>query len=115
MKGRRASRLARWLGWFRRRRERTMMGCCFHCQEPIEPGDCTVPIGGADGAHLMHRACLMRLIVGSVAHQQQRCSCHGGDEEDPPGLTRRQAAEAAYAYFRAQIGILGNKMMRGRA
>ncbi|MEI6196534.1 MAG: helix-turn-helix domain-containing protein [Verrucomicrobiota bacterium] len=37
----------------------------------------------------------MRSIAGSVGHQNQRCSCFGGTEDDPPGLTVRQAAQAA--------------------
>jgi hypothetical protein len=35
---------------------------------------------------------MIRMTMGSVAHQERRCSCHGGhgcDEED--GLTRRDS------------------------
>lgn len=67
---------------------------CVHCEESIEAGD----DGWIDASnHPFHRACWLRLIFGSVAHIEKRCSCYvpGSDESDPPGLTRRQAAEAA--------------------
>ena len=35
------------------------------------------------------------MVVGSVGHQLGRCSCFGGDEDDPPGMTVREAALAA--------------------
>lgn len=47
----------------------------------------------------MHYECGLRSAVGSIGHQQRRCFCFGGTEEDPPGLTRRQAATAAALYF----------------
>jgi hypothetical protein len=50
------------------------------------------PING-DGR--IHHECLIRAVVGSVGHQLRRCSCYGGDEEDPPGLTKREAARLA--------------------
>ena len=37
--------------------------------------------------------------LGSVAHQEKRCSCFGGTASDDPILTRRQAAEAAADIF----------------
>ncbi len=42
-----------------------------------------------------HYPCYMRTIIGSVGHQRKTCSCYGGSEEDPEGMTSRQAAEAA--------------------
>lgn len=75
---------------------------CPHCHEPILDGEDTrrMPHLGADGATTMrtyHRECLTRIIVGSVGHQLQRCSCYGGADEDPPGATPREAARAALA------------------
>lgn len=45
----------------------------------------------------VHYECAFRSIMGSVAHIQRRCSCFvaGSEAEDPPGMTRRQAALAA--------------------
>lgn len=49
----------------------------------------------------LHEECFMRQIVGSVGHQTKRCSCYGGDYEDPPGMTKREAAKVAYTIFLA--------------
>jgi hypothetical protein len=38
------------------------------------------------------------MALGSVGHQKGTCSCHGGTEEDPPEMTKRQAAVAAWVY-----------------
>jgi hypothetical protein len=47
-----------------------------------------------------HFECHFRMIVGSVAHQQGRCSCFGGTKHEPPGVTLRQSAVAAYRYWK---------------
>jgi hypothetical protein len=65
---------------------------CAWCDEPILPGEHT-SMGG------VHYECGLRSVIGSVGHQKGLCSCYGGSEEDPPGLTRRQAAIAAAEYF----------------
>lgn len=50
-----------------------------------------------------HHECGFRTAMGSLAHMQRRCSCYGGSEDDPPGMTKRQAAQAALeAYLRRQ-------------
>ena len=65
---------------------------CLHCEEAVKEGD----LGTVDGSgRPTHYECLMRGAVGSVGHQKRLCSCFGGTEEDPPGMTRRQAAIAA--------------------
>lgn len=46
-----------------------------------------------------HQECTIRSIIGSVGHQEKRCSCFGGTEEDPEGMTKREAAKAAYDLF----------------
>ena len=74
---------------------------CGFCREEIAPGDkgCMIPsIPG--GKKPFHFECHMRLIIGSLAHLQGRCSCFGGREHDPPGMTLRQAARAAFEYWR---------------
>jgi hypothetical protein len=43
-----------------------------------------------------HMECLVRATIGSVAHQERRCSCYGGTGEDDESLTKRQAALQAY-------------------
>ncbi len=64
---------------------------CLWCTEPILPTDKT------DRTRRWHRTCFLRSIVGSVAHLERRCSCYvpGSEEGDPPGLTRRKAANLA--------------------
>lgn len=49
----------------------------------------------------LHHACFMRGIIGSVAHIEKRCSCFGpgGSDQDDPGLSRREAAEASLAAY----------------
>lgn len=81
------------------------MSCetCIHCGEAFAPGDRRFPIMslGQDGARrrYAHRECSLRQVVGSVGHQFGRCSCHGGKEEDPEGLTKRDAARAAVRLY----------------
>ena len=47
-----------------------------------------------------HQPCFFRSVIGSVGHLLGRCSCFGGDVEDPDGMTKRQAARAAYETWR---------------
>lgn len=68
---------------------------CGFCEEPILPRE------RADGN--LHRECHLRLVVGSVAHQQRRCGCFvaGSEESDPRHMTKRQAARMALSLFNA--------------
>lgn len=73
---------------------------CFYCDEPLVAEDA----GMQDGqGKPMHFNCFLRSVIGSVAHLEKRCSCYidGASEADPPNLTRRQAANAAVAVWRA--------------
>ncbi|HZT29450.1 MAG TPA: hypothetical protein VFA33_06185 [Bryobacteraceae bacterium] len=76
---------------------------CGFCLEPIETGNrgVIIPHIDTDGESEKpyHFECHMRMVVGSLAHQQRRCSCYGGTEHDPPGMTLRQAARAAFEYW----------------
>lgn len=71
---------------------------CVWCDEPVLPGEPLAPFNGST----MHYECGLRSAVGSVGHQTRRCSCYGGTEEDPPGLTRREAARAAMTFFESK-------------
>ena len=74
------------------------MPACFWCKEEVLPGEeSPLPLNGRRGE--AHRECMVRSIAGSVGHQAGRCSCFGGEEEDPPGMTVREAARAAYQMF----------------
>jgi len=56
------------------------------------------------GTPEFHRECEFRLIAGSVAHLLRRCSCYvpGSEESDPPDMSLRQAARAAFELWRKQ-------------
>lgn len=71
---------------------------CLWCDEPILPAEWRTAQVYASG-QAVHYECGLRSMLGSVGHQQRRCSCYGGAEEDPPGLSRREGARAAAAYF----------------
>jgi len=86
---------------------------CAHCDEPLEAGDQGIMMDGLFDfdvedmlgklprleSHPWHIDCFVRSVVGSVGHQNKRCSCFGGTEEDPPNLTKREAATAAVRLF----------------
>lgn len=79
---------------------------CVWCAEDIADGDqgFVIPGVASDGATVdahFHMECQLRSIFGSVGHQMGLCCCPGGtgQMEDPPDMTIRQAARAAYEYF----------------
>jgi hypothetical protein len=81
---------------------------CLWCDEPLGENG---PRGEIDPVALrMHRECALRSVIGSVGHQRGECSCYGGDVEDPPGMTRREAARVAMLHWAEQ---LASKCFRG--
>lgn len=74
---------------------------CHYCAEKVTAKDYgfLVPTssGNEDPEAPYHHECFIRMIVGSAGHIQKRCSCYtnAAPEEDPPGLTKRQAAMLA--------------------
>jgi len=77
---------------------------CSWCEDKFEAEDQGISIPGITTIHY-HLDCFLRTVVGSTGHQRRLCSCYGGNEEDPDGLTKREAAQAAANYFRALNGI----------
>jgi hypothetical protein len=75
-----------------------MVRTCIWCDEIITPDEMRTAQHYLSGQSV-HYECGLRSAVGSVGHQKKECSCYGGDQEDPPGSTRRQAAVAAMEYF----------------
>jgi hypothetical protein len=83
---------------------------CLHCGEPIENVDVAhakqiyVKLMECDTDRTyLHIECFMRCVFGSVGHQMKQCSCFLKEASnrififgDPPGMTKRQAARAAY-------------------
>lgn len=72
---------------------------CFYCEEPIQ----ALEMGTIENLGPSHYECQMRMIVGSVGHQLRKCSCFGGNLEDPPTLTKREAAVAAYELWKLSM------------
>lgn len=86
----------------------SLLSRCLHCGEGVLPTDAQETVRlirptGYEYRHV-HAACAARQVIGSVAHIERRCACYvpGADEGDAPGLTRRQAAEAALEAFQRQ-------------
>lgn len=76
------------------------MDPCVFCGELITYADPREDYGDARRAH---RNCGLRAVIGSVAHLERRCSCFvpGSQENDPPGMSKRQAADAAVELWMA--------------
>lgn len=78
---------------------------CPNCGEGFEPGEPSelVPHALLDGSSVMlrwHSECLLRISIGSVAHQEGRCECYGGTGGDHEFASKRHAARAAARAFR---------------
>ncbi len=73
---------------------------CLWCNEMVVPGDLMHSLLPG-----YHYACALRTAIGSIGHVQGTCSCYvkdGTAEHDPPGLTRRQAAQLVADHVRQQ-------------
>ena len=73
---------------------------CLWCDELVAPGDLTHALLPS-----FHFACALRASIGSIGHIQKKCSCYvkeGPTEDDPPGLTKRQAARLVANYISQQ-------------
>jgi hypothetical protein len=77
---------------------------CDWCEEPITARDRGVIYSNGPAAHLN---CFLRQINGSVAHVLKTCSCYvpGASEDDPPELTRREAANLVVDILREKHEI----------
>ena len=75
---------------------------CMWCEELVMPGDMTHALLAG-----YHYACAMRVGLGPIGHLQRKCSCYvkdGTHEDDPPGITKRQAARIVADYMNPQQG-----------
>lgn len=79
---------------------------CWWCQEAIQEGDRgqLMPSMQADGTvevGAQHRECGLRSVMGGLAHQEKRCRCYGGSDEDSDlgGMTLREEAIAVWNSF----------------
>lgn len=74
------------------------VGTTCVCTEEIGPEDSGIIIPHFESLDRwilqpMHRECFIRNIFGSIAHQEKRCSCFGGEDSDPDGISQREAAK----------------------
>jgi hypothetical protein len=85
---------------------------CDYCDEPIVEGDNGILLRAGDpyarsprGAY--HLACYLRPFIGSAAHIEGRCGCPNGpfDNDEEQKLTRREAAQAAFAAHERRQGM----------
>lgn len=71
---------------------------CAWCGEPVAKGDQGVELPHHDGStwsyRPWHEECLMRSLIGSMAHIEGRCSCFGGTDE--PAVNKREEAKKVY-------------------
>lgn len=75
---------------------------CYYCDEEIKETDYgfLLPHYDEEGVdRVIHLECNLRMGLGSVGHLKGTCSCVGGNEEDPPGSTLHQAAQAVLFYL----------------
>ena len=73
---------------------------CMWCEELVAPGDLMHSLLPG-----YHYACALRASIGSIGHILGTCSCYvkdGTHEDDPPGLTKRQAARLVADYVNRQ-------------
>jgi hypothetical protein len=79
---------------------------CPHCDEPVEDIFDLIPHLDTQGIIkplAWHRECWTRNLIGGLNHLRGTCQCCGGsDPPDPPWLSRRDAARAAVAEYRAR-------------
>lgn len=62
---------------------------CFYCGEPIAADDDALRL-----ATTSHTECVLRSVLGDVAHLEGRCLCAGGRDHDEEGTFREQAQRA---------------------
>lgn len=72
---------------------------CHYCKEGFVEGDNGLQL---QCENVFHQECLQRMVIGSVGHQRQKCPCFGGTEQDPPGMSKRNAAKAAVVEYLRQ-------------
>jgi hypothetical protein len=61
----------------------------------------------------VHMECFIRSVVGSVGHQMQQCHCYGGTVDDPPNMSKREAARAAYRLSELMGRVARGQVTRG--
>lgn len=78
---------------------------CGHCGEVVKPGTGNLIPHIAEAGpeeRFYHVECSIRLVIGGANHLLSQCTCCGGTlDPDPAGLSKRDAARAAFAIYKA--------------
>lgn len=82
---------------------------CVWCEEEVKPDENAITLphieqGNGISFEVLHFNCFMRTIVGSVGHQMHLCGCYGGHQDDPIGVSRREAANQAVNLWNQRPG-----------
>lgn len=85
------------MSWAQRQRLEFIAMNCEWCDELVTEDEGANLIHSPTGMKQIHAECMIRSVMGSVGHIQGRCCCFvpGSVEDDPPGMTIREAAKAA--------------------
>jgi len=83
---------------------------CIWCGEEVLPEELLVGFYCIRGSGQLHRECMIRTIIGSLAHLQGKCSCRvkGSCEGDPEGVSKREGARLAYHFYRMSMSPTRN-------
>lgn len=68
-----------------------MSGACGLCEEPLEAGQDTHPLGGVPSG-AAHRECLLRCVMGGIGHHLDHAFWCGVMGDPDGGRTYRQSA-----------------------
>ena len=68
---------------------------CGYCDERIFDNESYIDTH----TRQFHRECIVRMVVGSAAHQLRECPCYGGLRGDPLGMSLREAARLSADAF----------------
>ncbi len=86
---------------------------CAWCGVPVADGDQGFLVGCArrdDAGKIygtvepFHRECQLRSVIGSPAHLDGGCSCHGGQDDRRPQNPQEKRAEAIEVWDRVLAG-----------
>lgn len=76
-----------------------MESICPLCEEIVTQEEAVYKAFHPSGLRAIHYECELREVIGSVGHQKGTCVRGEDGEDDPPGMTKREAARAAAKYF----------------
>ena len=73
---------------------------CFWCNEMFVQDDQgkAMPYHNGEATRIVyvHKECMLREVMGPLAHLEKRCMCYGGTDHETPGFTARQEAQAVW-------------------